>query len=170
MDIIFIFIIVILIFLASEGVLGRKRLHNARQAHPLATIERIEPKKYGSKSSRHFEIKIYFSDGTSYRDKCNEDSYHFLYKTYRISKEQFPVVVQNAILAHQKAANKNLKRNRSVPLPDLLIDLPNESNTKTYREMGNREKFPDLTSFNSSHVLKPMRRYDSMSAIEKTRQ
>lgn len=104
--VIIIFGILFYFILLNEGRIGRKKLTDPEKARTNATIEKIEPERYGSKGSSHFEVTVYFSDGTTYRDKCNSDTAHFLYKTFQVDQEKLPTVIQEAIDAHTQAAEK----------------------------------------------------------------
>ena len=107
-------IVIVVAFLAvmyvilfrDTGIVGRKKLLNKEKAQPDAVIEKIEPVVFGSPSTKHYEIVVTFSDGTSYRDKCSITDPGYLKYTISVDQEKVKPIVDAALEAHRQAVQE----------------------------------------------------------------
>ena len=103
----------VLACMASDGTLGKNKLHNKAVAREDAEIVSIEPKRYGRKGASHFEAVITFSDGTWYRTDCDwRKSMGLTMFQFGFDKSKVPDAVERAKAAHDDAVMKALKKER----------------------------------------------------------
>ncbi len=70
-------------------------------------------KKFGSKRSSHYEAIVCFSDGSWYRMDCGIEDHGLISVRFKFDASQVPTVVEKAIAAHQRVAERKQKSQRS---------------------------------------------------------
>ena len=93
----------IVAFIRESGITGRKKLLNSEKATPGAVIEKVEPVIFGSKRTKHYELLVTFSDGTSYRDKCNITTTGYMEYSIKPDQDKVNGIIADALAAHEKA-------------------------------------------------------------------